>query len=767
MHASTTVSRSFCLVACLFLFSPPATARPIIFQENARLTAPDANFRLEDVVLDGDDLLAVALTRALSGEGEVRSICPDATDPVQQSGDVLLLHYRRQSDGTWRFQGQIASGRAIDNPPFWQLALRGGVGAFVTGFDLRILERTSTGWKVTPFAQRSTFSELIVRDGTIAVGAGQHIWFLGKNAAGNWVVTTNLQGPVGFADDEFLGPDIQFVANELTAGSANIDIFPEGEETYVFDRTNGTWQRTQILHQQFNTVVVDNKIAARLNVWTTPGDIQSFYTRPQPAAGFTDKYSLITDEWFADRRPREFRRGSGRAPFGDAVVVEGSRAYSAASLDDSRGLDAGSITVSRRATSRIFSHAATLLASDAGPFGRLGQRFSVSGQRVAAVGCTRFNAAGKRDGAIYIYDVPQPLPAATRIQDTFEDLNSAGWTPWGFTNWRVVTSGRTHVFRQTNTQGDARAIFEGFRGGNQSIQADLKVNAFAPTGTHWAGLMTRYTDSQNFYYLLLDANTLQIRKNLKGVFGSIASTPFALQAGRKYRVRLEAVGTWLRAYVNDRLMLTVRDAALRTGRTGLTMWKTNAEYDNVVVSSSPYTTLHADSFDGTDDEKVTPPWVTLPATAWSLATTSAGARVFKQSVAAGTARAVHGAPTDDQIVSADIRPTAFHASGGWGGLMVRYVDTSKYYFAFLHSSGQVSLRRWMNGQATVLGEVPFTVTAGTSYRMRLEAIGNTLRVYVNGQFMTEAVDTAIPQGRYGPATYRAAAEFDNFNASRP
>jgi hypothetical protein len=51
--------------------------------------------------------------------------------------------------------------------------------------------------------------------------------------------------------------------------------------------------------------------------------------------------------------------------------------------------------------------------------------------------------------------------------------------------------------------------------------------------------------------------------------------------------------------------------------------------------------------------------------------------------------------------------------------------------------------------------------------MRLEAIGSALRVYVNGQFMTEAVDTAIPRGRYGLVTNGAAAEFDNFNASRP
>jgi hypothetical protein len=118
-------------------------------------------------------------------------------------------------------------------------------------------------------------------------------------------------------------------------------------------------------------------------------------------------------------------------------------------------------------------------------------------------------------------------------------------------------------------------------------------------------------------------------------------------------------------------------------------------------------------------------------------------------------------------VTTDIRPTTFHASGGWAGLMARYVDTRTYYYAFLQSSGKVSLRRWMNGQITVLDEAPFAVTAGASYRMRLEAIGSYLRLYVNSQFVAEAVDTAIPQGRYGLVTYRAAAEFDNFNASRP
>ena len=213
-------------------------------------------------------------------------------------------------------------------------------------------------------------------------------------------------------------------------------------------------------------------------------------------------------------------------------------------------------------------------------------------------------------------------------------------------------------------------------------------------------------------------------------------------------------------------MLSVRDTSLSEGRTGLAMWKANAEYDNIVVSSSPYTTLHVDSFAGTANETATPPWVTSPANAWTRVTSS-GATVFRQSSTAGDARAVHGAPTEDQILTATIRPRTFHASGGWAGLMARYVDDSTYYYVLLDRSGKASLRRWMSGRITVLDEVPFTVTAGTTYRVRLDAIGDSLRLYVNGKLLAEAEDGAIPSGRYGLVTYRAAADFDSFIASRP
>jgi hypothetical protein len=175
-----------CLAACLFVVSLPAAARPVIFEETARLTSPDPNFRLWDVAIDGDDLLAVSYARSSLVEGRPRRACEDVSDSVDIRPDILLLHYRRQGDGSWQLQGQIASGTP-DEAAFWRLALRGGIGAFVTGRgNLSILERTSAGWKVTPFVTHSDVSEVIVRNGTIAIGAGSDstVRLLGKNAAG-------------------------------------------------------------------------------------------------------------------------------------------------------------------------------------------------------------------------------------------------------------------------------------------------------------------------------------------------------------------------------------------------------------------------------------------------------------------------------------------------------------------------------------------------------------------------------------------------------
>jgi hypothetical protein len=260
---------------------------------------------------------------------------------------------------------------------------------------------------------------------------------------------------------------------------------------------------------------------------------------------------------------------------------------------------------------------------------------------------------------------------------------------------------------------------------------------------------------------------LQIRKMVNGVHTGVATTPFTMQVGRNYRFRLEAIGTRLRAYVDDKLMLDVRDTSLASGRAGLLMWKADTQYDNVVISTGPNATLHSDTFSKTPDEVATPPWTLSPASAWTQ-TTISGATVMRQSTTTGDARAVHGAWTGDQIITADIRPTSFHPEGGgFVGLMARYLSDKNYYYVLLTKSGKASLRRWWGGTITVLEEVSLPVTLGTSYKVRFEVIGNQLRLYVNGRLMAEGQDDTFESGRYGMVTYRAAANFDNFRASRP
>jgi hypothetical protein len=251
-----------------------------------------------------------------------------------------------------------------------------------------------------------------------------------------------------------------------------------------------------------------------------------------------------------------------------------------------------------------------------------------------------------------------------------------------------------------------------------------------------------------------------------GTFGPIASVPFSMTTGRTYRMRLEAIGSQLRAYVNGNQVLAALDKSLPQGRAGLTMWKSSVDYDNVIVTNSPRSALLEDTFSQTTEEYLTP-WTTSPTTVWSYAQVN-GEPVFRQTTEQGDARAVNGAPAADQIVTAEIRPTTFHPAGtGWVGLMARYQDDRNYYYVLLKNNGRAALRKLVDGRTTLFEEVSFPVTTGATYRMRLEVIGNRLRLYVNDQLLAEGQDSTFPTGRYGLVTYRGAADFDNFSAAQP
>jgi hypothetical protein len=99
--------------------------------------------------------------------------------------------------------------------------------------------------------------------------------------------------------------------------------------------------------------------------------------------------------------------------------------------------------------------------------------------------------------------------------------------------------------------------------------------------------------------------------------------------------------------------------------------------------------------------------------------------------------------------------------------MTRYTDPSNYYYVSLRTSNEISLRKIVNGVITELARLPFNVAPGVTHRLRLEAIGTKLVVYVNDRVLLQATDSSLTQGRSGVVTYRAAATFGGFETFQP
>jgi hypothetical protein len=137
-------------------------------------------------------------------------------------------------------------------------------------------------------------------------------------------------------------------------------------------------------------------------------------------------------------------------------------------------------------------------------------------------------------------------------------------------------------------------------------------------------------------------------------------------------------------------------------------------------------------------------------------------RVYRQSSLTGEAIAVlNNSDWTTQAVEADIRPIQFASNDRWVGLATRFIDTANYYYITARRSGSLLLRRKVNGAFTTLASAPLPVAINTDYRLRLEAAGDRLRVYVNGEKVLEAHDGALGHGRAALITYMARADFDN------
>ena len=361
----------------------------------------------------------------------------------------------------------------------------------------------------------------------------------------------------------------------------------------------------------------------------------------------------------------------------------------------------------------------------------------------------------------YIFELPAVIPPQpTMIQDTFQSGSADRWTPHTG-SWSVATTPATRVYRQTSLAADATTVFDNTDWTNQSVQADVRPTAFSGND-RWFGLAVRRTDASNYYYLTArSSGVVQLKKMLNGSFQTLASAELPVAANTSYRFRLEAIGTTIKAYVNGFEVLSAIDGSLAHGQAALLTYKAAVDYDNVIASPGPQTTVLNDDFGSFASD-----WSPI-AGAWRVVDFSGSLAYYQGDASAGASSV-----TQSRVADQSVQARAFEWGVGtgtqpWFGLMARYRDAGNYYYVTVRNSQEISLRRLLNGTTLVLDSAPLAVNVGQWYSLRLEAIRDQLRVYVDNELILEATDNAIGEGRQGAVMYKAITEYDDVLITQP
>jgi hypothetical protein len=404
-----------------------------------------------------------------------------------------------------------------------------------------------------------------------------------------------------------------------------------------------------------------------------------------------------------------------------------------------------------------FDNVASLQTSD------IAWLFDISGRTVAAVArdaqATRWN--------VEVFTLPTQLRVPQPVVNDFEDRNVSDLT-FNSGQFALATRGSDDVLAQNSSSTLAIALVNDTDWTDyQRIEA--QITPTFGSGDSWAGVVARYVDANNYYFAVMRPNdTYGIYKRVNGVNTLLREGTF--YAPNPDRFALIVDGNNIFMSTGEGFYPGGTDNSLTHGRAGLITWQARADFDELHVAGAEEYVLfeRAYGFAANDYES----GLDELSGNWFVVQVSDGEESYidglLQNDSSGSAVAIIGTPVPNQDLNARMRLEAFAASqqGAWFGLLARYVDARNYYYVTMRAN-ELSLRKLTNGSISVLDSAPFTRQPGVAVPMRLEAVGDRLRVYVNDELRLESSGAEVAAGKVGVMTYRAAAKFENYWAYEP
>lgn len=244
-------------------------------------------------------------------------------------------------------------------------------------------------------------------------------------------------------------------------------------------------------------------------------------------------------------------------------------------------------------------------------------------------------------------------------------------------------------------------------------------------------------------------------------------TQVAVNPNIAYRFKVSAVGSQIKFYLNDKLVLEQSDTTYTKGQAGVRIYQSEPTYDNFIVSDQQNTVQFSDSFDQSSEAIALPNWQANKGN-WNLQeggiTVNAGSN---------HSLLVKNTVFKDFTAETDVKlPT----SAGTAGILFRSQDGEQGkpiqgYYAGLAGDGSLILRR-LSSEWTDLKTVKVldSVAAGQYYQLKVVTYGNGIQVYLDDmhkpalQYNDESAGK-FTTGGVGLWADETQATFDHFIAS--
>jgi hypothetical protein len=189
--------------------------------------------------------------------------------------------------------------------------------------------------------------------------------------------------------------------------------------------------------------------------------------------------------------------------------------------------------------------------------------------------------------------VPTTSPATVRASVTsysndFESGTAANWSTNGQGSFSVVTDGAGKVYKNSSASGEPIALYSGdgtFSPSwiNYSVEAGVKVTSSGGG----AGIVGRYADVGNYYYLRLNpsTNAIELLKKVVNTVYSLASYPLTVSTSTVYNLKLSMNDATISASLNGAQILSVTDRSLASGKFGVKGYTQPFSVDHVTLQT--------------------------------------------------------------------------------------------------------------------------------------------------------------------------------------